>query len=318
MFRFVKSLFEAEKKQDQPRRRPAKYRRVLGLESLDRRELMAVVGAVNPDVLTGVPDAQIVVPRVTIGVVNHDLVINGTHRGDHVEVTLKGDKFVVTEPDRITRISTSMVTGGDVIFNGYQGDDYFSNATSLKVTANGGEGTDTLIGGAKNDSLDGGDGTDYLYGGAGDDVLKGGLGEDYLYGDGGNDTLQAGNGSLHDSNYNYLDGGAGNDTLYGNDGDDDLRGGSGNDTLYGFAGNDALNGGSGRDILYGGNGDDSLNGGGDDETKDLLYGEAGRDTFFWEQEIPNSSLFQVRYTPPRAECQDFVDGEDFDAADRPK
>tara|TARA_R110002095_G_scaffold214590_2_gene206989 strand:+ start:404 stop:1414 length:1011 start_codon:yes stop_codon:yes gene_type:complete len=66
-----------------------------------------------------------------------------------------------------------------------------------------------------------------------------------------------------------IDGGAGDDfiasvaistdiTLIGGDGDDTLWSGNGNDTLYGDAGNDTIEAGSGNDILYGGTGNDSL------------------------------------------------------------
>ena len=63
------------------------------------------------------------------------------------------------------------------------------------ITARGGSGDDTLIGGAGNDRLDGGSGDDRLFGGAGKDRLTGGSGDDYLDGGAGKDIQMGGSGS---------------------------------------------------------------------------------------------------------------------------
>ena len=68
------------------------------------------------------------------------------------------------------------------------------------------------------DILNGGDGDDTLYGGADNDILNGGNNNDTLYGGFGNDTL---------------DGGANNDTLFGDIGVDNISGGDGDDIIYG-------------------------------------------------------------------------------------
>ena len=57
-----------------------------------------------------------------------------------------------------------------------------------------------------------------------------------------------------------------------------VDGGSGNDSILGGSGNDTLVGGSGRDTLRGGAGDDRLDGS-DDNTRDVLQGQTGADTF---------------------------------------
>jgi Ca2+-binding RTX toxin-like protein len=243
------------------------------------------------------------------------------------------------------KLATAFSSGNylRVTANGGDGNDQL-NGSWGKDNLQGGAGYDTLIGQGANDLLDGGLGMDYidggdgddtiwcgadyegalvyggrgndtitgsygpddLHGGGGNDTIDGSYGEDHLYGDGDNDTLRAGN----DSGYNFLDGGAGNDVLHGSYGNDELFGGAGFDRLFGYAGNDIMNGGTGLDVLRGGDGDDSLNGGGDDDVEDRLYGEGGRDTFYWEQYI--DAAFGQDYTAPQSECMDFVPGTDID------
>ena len=90
----------------------------------------------------------------------------------------------------------------------------------------GGEGNDTLMGGAAAPTtLKGGEGNDTLTGGSKDDMLEGGSGNDTLSGAGGHDMLMGGSG------------------------DDSLVGGTGADTLGGGTGNDTLTGNSGRDVF---------------------------------------------------------------------
>ncbi len=85
----------------------------------------------------------------------------------------------------------------------------------------GGEGNDTLIGGALADFIFGGDGDDSIRGGSGRDFLFGEDGNDELFGEGGTDILSGGRGS------DFLDGGAGFDLLFGGFGRDTLTRGFG-------------------------------------------------------------------------------------------
>lgn len=91
------------------------------------------------------------------------------------------------------------------------------------VTLIGGDGSDTLIGGSKNDAISGQDGDDELIGNGGNDTISGGLGND------------------------DLEGNAGNDLLIGGFGDDIIDGGTGDDTAVGGQGGQARNGNSQKD-----------------------------------------------------------------------
>jgi hypothetical protein len=76
-----------------------------------------------------------------------------------------------------------------ILFNGNQGDDNFTNNTSLPSVAHGGAGNDTLVGGSAVDHLYGDDGNDSLSGNADNDFLFGGSGVNSLDGGSGQDTL---------------------------------------------------------------------------------------------------------------------------------
>jgi Ca2+-binding RTX toxin-like protein len=89
-----------------------------------------------------------------------------------------------------------------------------------------------------------------IYGTETSDSLSGGAGNDTLYGYGGDDRLDSYEGS------DVLDGGTGNDTLNSSGGDDLLDGGDGSDVLDGGSGNDTLDGGVGNDMLRGAGGND--------------------------------------------------------------
>src|SRR5688572_2247265 len=110
-------------------------------------------------------------------------------------------------------------------------------------------------GGAFDDLLVANDAGIALYGGDGNDTLRGGAGGDYLASDyDGTDAPQspfvAGNDRVYGGAGN--DGivtAGGNDTLDGGAGDDRLEGGGGNDTLYWQASDSRVDGGSGNDTL---------------------------------------------------------------------
>ncbi|MCW5736629.1 MAG: FG-GAP repeat protein [Enhydrobacter sp.] len=127
----------------------------------------------------------------------------------------------------------------------------YGRAPDTAVNRVGTVASQTLAGGAFDDTLSGLGGDDRLFGHAGKDTLDGGLGDDTAYGGGGKDSLR------------------------GREGNDVLDGGGGDDELLGAEGNDVIDGGSGNDTLAGGEGDDSLDGGGDIDTARYVSASAG-------------------------------------------
>jgi Ca2+-binding RTX toxin-like protein len=204
-----------------------------------------------------------------------DIIIDGTNAADHVTVKQVGNSYQVQQGITVQYFEASKVTGGDLRFTGYAGDDVFYNQTALRSTASGGDGNDFLSGGSARDYLDGGNGSDWLLGngghdriiagydysynyaegGDGDDLMYGGYGYDEMYGMAGNDDIFGNAGT------DWLDGGAGNDDVRGDAGDDWVFGGDGHDFLVGDVGNDHLYGGSGNDLIYSDSGFDYIDGG---------------------------------------------------------
>jgi hypothetical protein len=209
----------------------------------------------------------------SITLVNKVVTITGTDMNDvaTVRINLNGtptnssdDKVVVTlisggakfgQPVKFPISSVKSIS-----FHGLDGDDTFTNFTSLPSTAFGGNGNDTLNGGA---------GRDDFNGGAGDDSLSGGKGNDFLDGGDGSDDINGGDGN------DYVRGLKGDDFVSGDAGNDTVMGGEGNDHVYGYTGNDKVYGGVGDDVVFGGTGNDTLDGG---DGKDHLYGDDGNDT----------------------------------------
>ncbi len=76
--------------------------------------------------------------------------------------------------------------------------------------------------------------TETIYGGAGDDTISGNNGSDIIYGGSGNDTVNGNNQA---------------DTLYGGSGNDILNGGTQNDAIIGGYGADTITGGNGSDTI---------------------------------------------------------------------
>jgi len=182
--------------------------------------------------------------------------VEGTNHSDHVIVSLETghEKLDVTVNGETTAFTFAEVKG--LVVNGSDGKD------SIKVF---GDGLITF-----GCTLNGGNGNDTLMGGAGDDVLSGGNGKDKMDGGGGNDSMSGGRGN------DLLDGAAGDDHMAGGAGNDGLDGGAGDDSMSGGRGNDHLIGGDGSDDISGGRGDDDVDGG---NGADSVYGGAGHDMF---------------------------------------
>jgi Ca2+-binding RTX toxin-like protein len=227
-----------------------------------------------------------------------DVVVENTGGGiDTVVITFD---YTLTDPN----VENLILTGTAKKGTGSAGANIITANANFSNTLDGGAGNDTLIGSANADVLDGGSGADSLIGGAGDDLYIVDNTGDVIVelAGGGTDTVQSsinytlganlerltltgttatqGTGNalnniiVANNAGNLLDGADGADSLVGGTGSDSLMGGTGNDTLDGGTGNDSLNGGSGHDSLIGGDGNDTLQGGAGNNTLD---GGAGSD-----------------------------------------
>ena len=160
-----------------------------------------------------------------------------------------------------------------------------------------GYGDDSVIGGARNDTLHVSGGANRVNALSGDDTvaymitgvantLNGGSGDDVLLAQSDNSPLyfvvDGANGRVDDGSLSVITGferyeargGSLADIASLGAGDDTFRGGGGNDTAFGAVGNDLFYGNRHNDELYGGNGNDSLFGG---RESDQLFGGDGRD-----------------------------------------
>jgi Ca2+-binding RTX toxin-like protein len=142
-----------------------------------------------------------------------------------------------------------------------------SAVATIATVLDGGDGNDTLMGGALGDRISGGVGNDVVNAGDGDDTVDGNAGNDTLEGGAGTDIIEVtsgGNqtitaistvGSSTDE-YSGFEGAL----LMGDDGPNVLDaslatlnvtilGGGGDDTLIGGLGDDSIDGGDGTDVL---------------------------------------------------------------------
>jgi hypothetical protein len=138
--------------------------------------------------------------RVTLGAGRDRLVVNGENGQEQSliggalgKVVVIGPTFVqVEDPEQTDRLR----------FNGRGGDDLIGASTGLmRMTLDGGPGTNTVLGGPGDDVLIGGNGSDDMNGGKGDDVVRMGANFDrftWAPGDGDDD----------------VDGGASNDSIF--------------------------------------------------------------------------------------------------------
>lgn len=199
----------------------------LGIDSLERRDVPA---SISFDNVTGV------------------LTINGSSEDDVAKVSVVGSQIKATldcyssAPPNLSFFSDAKLYSATSVkqikFNGFDGNDQFTNSTSKPSYADGGLG---------NDSLTGGSGADFFVGNYGDDVLKGNGGSDSLWGSGGHDKIYGGGGA------DVLKGHGGNDSIWGGTGRDSIFGGSGDDKLYGEDGMDTIvTIGGGTDTITGG------------------------------------------------------------------
>ena len=154
------------------------------------------------------------------------LFLNGMAGDDTIYGGSDADIFVfynVADP------GDDVVDGGggyDRLWVGWQGPAQvdFRTGTSTEVGSVRFSDIDEAIGGNFNDRLTADNAGRVLKGGDGDDTVTGGAGNDELWGEGGFE-LWSGDGD------DVISGGAGNDTIFGNQGDDTVSGGPGRDLI---------------------------------------------------------------------------------------
>jgi hypothetical protein len=151
------------------------------------------------------------------GVVNGELVVVGTDRGDFLHVERAGAGLVVWANG--VRLEQFAVPVSRIVMDGGAGNDLILISHQVDTDAE-------------------------IYGGTGHDAISGGSGDDLIFGEDGLDVLLGNDGN------DRLDGGAGDDLLSGGFDDDVLLGGPGDDWLFGGPGLDDLDGGPGRNHLF--------------------------------------------------------------------
>jgi hypothetical protein len=217
-------------------------------------------------------------------------VINVTRSGGEIAVSVDvGNDVPGTGP---TDAFVSHYAVGDVqsiTVNANDGNDSITVEAGLgiAVTANGGAGNDTIVGGVGPETLNGDSGNDQIFAGGGNNIVSDGTGNDLV------DLTQ------NSAPLSYVTGG-GNDTVRGSAFDDNLTGSTGDDRLEGRGGNDTLDGNPGSDELLGqdgsdtaiwnnGDGSDLIEGGSGDNDLVIVNGSASGDDFL-AQSAPGSRV----------------------------
>jgi Ca2+-binding RTX toxin-like protein len=178
---------------------------------------------------------------------------DGTDGADHIGVSVVNQ--TVTVSVNATSQSYNLNSLTEIDIHGFAGNDTITiGEFSPPVFAGGMNGNDVIA--------DNSAGSNTLYGGALDDSITGGRGSDLIHGGAGNDTLYAGAASAS------INGNTGNDSINGSGGGNvSLYGGQGSDTLLGATGL------SGTDVLTIGPGADSIIPG----PRDVIMGQPNGD-----------------------------------------
>jgi Ca2+-binding RTX toxin-like protein len=178
---------------------------------------------------------------VSIQVQDGTLIVRGTRRADHIEVSQvlpgggtpidqPGPSLYVTINGRTRRLDSKAIRGlrietGDGDDHVQMSDDPYYTGARVAVITIRQTLPATILGGAGNDTLIGGEAADSISGGFGNDLIAGAIGND------------------------IIDGDAGRDTIAGNAGDDLLRGGNGHDRILADDLADTVQGGGGFDLI---------------------------------------------------------------------
>jgi Calpain family cysteine protease/RTX calcium-binding nonapeptide repeat (4 copies) len=241
------------------------------IEELEVRRMMAFTAAIA----TTIDPVIVTIPRSPV-------VVSGTNFADQIHISQDtSGNLIVNNSGVISTYSQWMVS--KVVVNTFAGGDliWADSNVSTPIEANGGDGNDSIYGGAAADSLSGGGGHDYIVGNDGNDMLDGGYSGTYYFDNTGNDSIWGMNGddTLFAADYGngMLNGGSGADSMYGYNGAETVTGGAGADYAYTQGGNDVIAMGTENDIVYAGAGDDVIHG---DAGNDWLSGDDGNDKMY--------------------------------------
>jgi len=222
--------------------------------------------------------------------------------------------------DTITGVETFVVAWGSdattsIRFVGDEGGNGFISRGRASDTLTGGAGNDTLDAGRDEDAAG-----DRLFGGTGNDSLIG-AGAERMDGGAGRDTvafhefaivtldLKApanSTGEAEGDTYISIEAFVGVANLRGSDSGDRVVGTDFFDTLDGGGGNDTLSGADRNDTLSGGAGNDSIEGQGE---ADILTGGRGADIFYWRS-LRDTGVAGETDPSRRDVVTDFGDGAD--------
>jgi Ca2+-binding RTX toxin-like protein len=160
-------------------------------------------GGVGNDTLL---NGELTPPPGQIRIIDGILTADGTWGGEDITVQrVGGDDLRITIDNLARTFDMDDFTG--ILVRGNNGYDHLrildpiiAGSLVRKVTLDGGNGNDTIVGsdladvlrgGEGDDALQGLGGADAIFGGGGDDFVNGGAGSDFLDGGGGNDRLNA-------------------------------------------------------------------------------------------------------------------------------
>jgi Ca2+-binding RTX toxin-like protein len=124
------------------------------------------------------------------------VIVNGTANDDQINVVTSGSSIVVKGLAAQVTVTGAESLNDSLVVNGGAGNDTIDasklHAGQIKLTLNGGDGDDKIIGSAGDDVVNGGRGSDFALLGAGNDVFvwNPGDGSDIVEGQAGIDTLQ--------------------------------------------------------------------------------------------------------------------------------
>ena len=177
----------------------------MDLNSVERIQFEAAGGSdnivVNDLTGTGVKQVAIDLSGDAGGLHPADTVtVNATDGKDRISVASSGASVAVTGLSEQVTIDNATAADDSLVIEGRGGNDTIDasglSAGQIKLTIDGGEGNDTIIGSAGADMLIGGAGNDTITGGRGNDVALLGDGNDrFIWNPGdGSDTVEGGTG----------------------------------------------------------------------------------------------------------------------------